>query len=41
MENEIILNDKLEELKDLIYIDETPFHHLDFVVKNIIYLNFL
>ncbi|CXJ10126.1 conserved Plasmodium protein, unknown function [Plasmodium berghei] len=31
MENEIILNDKLEELKDLIYIDETPFHHLDFV----------
>ncbi|CRG97427.1 conserved Plasmodium protein, unknown function [Plasmodium gallinaceum] len=32
MNNEIILNEKLEELKNLIYVDETPFKHLDFKV---------
>ncbi|SBT80573.1 conserved Plasmodium protein, unknown function [Plasmodium malariae] len=31
MENEIVLSEKLEELKNLIYVDDTPFKHLDFV----------
>ncbi|SBT82205.1 conserved Plasmodium protein, unknown function [Plasmodium ovale] len=31
MENDIVLNEKVEELKNLIYVDDTPFQHLDFV----------
>ncbi|SBS87893.1 conserved Plasmodium protein, unknown function [Plasmodium ovale] len=31
MENDIVLNEKVEELKNLIYVDNTPFQHLDFV----------
>ncbi|SBT42996.1 GINS complex subunit Psf3 [Plasmodium ovale wallikeri] len=35
MENDIVLNEKVEELKNLIYVDDTPFQHLDFVVGKI------
>ncbi|KYN96841.1 hypothetical protein PGSY75_1303900 [Plasmodium gaboni] len=31
MSDEIVLNEKLEELKNLIYLDDSAFKHLDFV----------
>ncbi|EUR66725.1 hypothetical protein PFBG_04305 [Plasmodium falciparum 7G8] len=31
MSDEIVLNQKLEELKNLIYLDDSVFKHLDFV----------
>ncbi|CAA9990640.1 GINS complex subunit Psf3, putative [Plasmodium knowlesi strain H] len=31
MENEIVLSEEVEELKNLIYVDDTPFNHLDFM----------
>ncbi|VWU50411.1 conserved protein, unknown function [Hepatocystis sp. ex Piliocolobus tephrosceles] len=31
MEEEFVLSEKLEELKNLIYLDDEPFEHLDFV----------